>query len=102
MPWREICPMEEKLRFVAAVLAGERRMTELCASFGISRKTGYKWLGRYVRQGPAGLYDLPRVCVEFQFRRQLGSEISLCNVAARNMTQVLRLVVGVRRSVEPA
>ena len=25
------------------------------------------------------------VCVEFQFRRQLGYEISLCNVAARNM-----------------
>jgi transposase-like protein len=37
MPWREICPMDEKLRFVAAVLAAEQRMTELCASFGISR-----------------------------------------------------------------
>jgi putative transposase len=52
MPWREICPMDEKLRFVAAVLAAEQSMTELCASFGISRKTGYKWLGRYVRRGP--------------------------------------------------
>jgi len=60
MPWREICPMDEKLRFVAAVWAGERSMTELCVSFGISRKTGYKWLGRYARQGPAGLHDLPR------------------------------------------
>jgi hypothetical protein len=45
---------------------------------------------------------LTPVCVEFQFRRQLGSEISLCNVAARNMTQVLPLAVGARRSVEPA
>jgi putative transposase len=60
MPWREICPMDEKLRFVAAGLAGERSMTELCASFGISRKTGYKWLARYARQGPEGLHDLPR------------------------------------------
>ena len=34
--------------------------------------------------------------------RQLGSEISRCNVAARNMTQVLRLAVGARCSVEPA
>ena len=42
------------------------------------------------------------VCVEFQFRRQLGSEISLCNVAARNMTQVLPLAVGARHSVQPA
>jgi len=60
MPWREICPMDEKLRFVAAGLAGERSMTEMCASFGISRKTGYKWLARYARQGPEGLHDLPR------------------------------------------
>ena len=67
MPWQEvedavaeICPMDEKLRFVAAVLAGERSMTELCAGFGISRKTGYKWLARWARQGPEGLHDLPR------------------------------------------
>ena len=35
-------------------------MTELCERFGISRKTGYKWLGRYRELGPAGLHDLPR------------------------------------------
>jgi transposase InsO family protein len=32
-------------------------MTELCESFGISRKSGYKWLGRYEAEGPAGLMD---------------------------------------------
>jgi len=42
------------------------------------------------------------VCVEFQFRRQLGSEISRCNVGAKNMNQVLPLAVGAGRSVEPA
>ena len=60
MPWREICPMDEKLRFVAAVLSGEPSMTELCASFGVSRKTGYKWLLRYQRHRIEGLHELSR------------------------------------------
>ena len=60
MPWLEICPMEEKTRFIAAVLTAEESMTELCAEFGISRKTGYKWLARYQEGGPGGLYELSR------------------------------------------
>src|SRR5208337_1684037 len=50
----------------------------------------------------SGLYLLGPVCGEFQFRRQLGCEISRCNVAARNMTEGLRLAVEVRHSVRPA
>jgi putative transposase len=57
MPWREVCPMDEKMRLVEAVLADEESMTELCAEFGVSRKTGYKWLKRYAEAGPAGLRD---------------------------------------------
>src|SRR5215472_7559146 len=60
MPWREVCPMEEKLRFVAAALSAEESMSELCESFGISRKTGYKWLLRYQERGPEGLRDESR------------------------------------------
>src|SRR5438105_8156041 len=60
MPWLEVCPMDGKLSFIAAALEPEQSMTELCESFGISRKTGYKWLARFRRQGPAGLYDQPR------------------------------------------
>src|ERR1700732_5064229 len=60
MPWREICPMDEKMRLVAAGLADEHSMSELCASLGVSRKTGYKWLLRYRAQGAAGLHELSR------------------------------------------
>jgi putative transposase len=60
MPWREICPMDQKVSFVAAVLADEQSMTELCESYGISRKTGYKWLWRYEQHGPEGLRELSR------------------------------------------
>lgn len=60
MPWREVCPMDEKLLFVASVLVDESSMTELCESFGVSRKTGYKWLLRYREHGLEGLHELPR------------------------------------------
>ena len=32
-------------------------MTGLCREYGISRKTGYKWLGRYLSEGAAGLRE---------------------------------------------
>ena len=38
--------MDERLRFVARLLEGEK-MAELCREFGISRKTGYKIFTRY-------------------------------------------------------
>jgi len=57
MPWQEVCYMDERMRFVGAVLRGEESMAALCEEYGVSRKTGYKWLGRYLGQGPAGLQD---------------------------------------------
>ncbi len=41
MPWKECKPMDERLRFVARLLEGEK-MAALCREFGISRPTGYK------------------------------------------------------------
>ena len=50
--------MNERVRFVADVLRGERTMTELCQTYGIARKTGYKWVERFHVAGPSGLEDL--------------------------------------------
>jgi putative transposase len=60
MVWRETGIMDERLRFVVDCLSGEETMSALCAAYGISRKCGYKWLGRYREFGPEGLHDLPR------------------------------------------
>jgi putative transposase len=57
MPWRESCAMDERIRFVGADLSGHFSMTELCARFSISRKTGYKWRARYAASGAAGLAE---------------------------------------------
>ena len=64
MPWMECSVMEERLRFVALVLDGES-MSDVCRSFGISRKTGYKLFNRYKEHGLAALSDRSRRPVRY-------------------------------------
>ena len=59
MPWKECHVVDERLRFVARLLDGEK-MAALCAEFGISRKTGYKIFDRYKDCGVHGLTDRSR------------------------------------------
>ena len=59
MPWQECNRMEERLRFVARLLEGEK-MAVVCRDFGISRKTGYKIYNRYKDYGLKGLEDRAR------------------------------------------
>ena len=56
--------MEERLRFVARLLEGER-MSDVCRSFGISRKTGYKIYNRYKAEGIEALCDRSRRPVRY-------------------------------------
>lgn len=55
MAWRENCPMNEKLKFIAAWQTEEHSISELCRQFNISRKTGYKILARYEKESVDGL-----------------------------------------------
>jgi putative transposase len=59
MPWRECCKMDERLRFVARLLEGEK-MAVVCREFDISRKTGHKIFSRYKDCGLEGLTDRSR------------------------------------------
>ncbi len=59
MPWKECHVMDERLRFVARLLEGEK-MAPLCAEFGISRKTGYKIFDRYKACGVDAFTDRSR------------------------------------------
>lgn len=49
--WREFVDFAEK---------GHEPFSAICARFGISRKTGYKWLNRFRAEGEAGLVELSR------------------------------------------
>ena len=60
MPWKEVEPMEEKLKFVTLARTGRFTVAELCREFGISGKTGHKYLARYAEFGSAGLSEHSR------------------------------------------
>ncbi len=60
MPWKEATPMSERKAFVGETLRAEVSISALCRQFGISRKTGYKWLKRYQEEGGRGLEDQSR------------------------------------------
>ena len=54
MPWRESTCMSQRAEFMAEAGLGKLRFSALCARYGISRKTGYKYLAR------AGVEELSR------------------------------------------
>ncbi len=60
MPWKEVCPMEERAKFVVECIRGELTMSELCRKYEISRKTGYKWWARFQIDGRSNLSDRSR------------------------------------------
>ena len=81
MPWKECTRVEERLRFVARILEGEK-MASVCREFGISRKTGYKIFNRYKDCGLEGLAD--------QSRRPHRS-------SRRLAFQLERTIIGIKR-----
>ena len=57
MPWKVETLMSAREEFIALVLSGSVSMSELCRRFGISRKTGCKWVRRYAEGGEDSLRD---------------------------------------------
>ena len=80
MPWKECSVMDERLRFVARILEGEP-MSDVCRSFGISRKTGYKLFARYKQDGPVALADRSRRPV--RYANQLPAQVETLIVSSK-------------------
>jgi len=59
MPWKECNAMDERVKFIARFLEGEK-VAALAREFGISRKTAYKIIERYQDTGLEGLTDRSR------------------------------------------
>jgi putative transposase len=60
MPWKETCAVDQRIALIADWVRDEWTMTELAARYGISRKTAYKWVGRYDEDGAPGLVEQSR------------------------------------------
>lgn len=60
MPWKVGTMSEIRLSFVQEIVELKRSMAATCQKYGVSRKTGYKWLGRYRARGADELVDQSR------------------------------------------
>ncbi len=72
--------MDDRIRFIARLLDGEG-MSDVCRSFGISRKTGYKIFNRYKEAGLDALTDRSRRPV--RYANQLPEQIERIIVATK-------------------
>src|SRR5262245_36710318 len=97
MPWTERSIVSIRKDFVLKALAKDEPVTELCRRFGISRKTGYKWLARFKAQGIDGLVDESRRllsspnAVSLEMPREiLEIRRSHCSWGVRKIRTILR------------
>ena len=60
MPWKEINPMGQKIQMIADWQTEQFDITDLSYKYKISRKTVYKWITRYAKEGADGLRDRSR------------------------------------------
>jgi transposase InsO family protein len=51
MPWLEINVREQRMQFVIEAIAPDATLSAVCRKYGISRKTGYRWVARYRATG---------------------------------------------------
>jgi transposase-like protein len=57
MPWKTSCYKTQRWEFIQQFLRQKNKVAELCRRWSISRKTAYKWIGRFKERGRFGLYQ---------------------------------------------
>lgn len=82
MAWENFKVEQQRLQAVKAYVSGAASMTDICKTYGISRKTGYKWCERFLTHGELGLKDLsktphklPRCYTEEQINRAIDIKL---------------------------
>lgn len=101
MPWQELAPVNLRMRFVTEWQTGFWSTTGLCAEYGVSRKTGYKWLRRYLQAGPAGLQDQSRRPVSHPYTTEPAVVEALLECRRRHPTWGARKLLKVLRDQAP-
>lgn len=79
MPWRECDKMDEKVKFIARLLDGEK-MAVLCREFNISRKTGYQIRDKYLRFGQEAFIEQKRTPYRYANKLPVQIEIMILDL----------------------
>ena len=101
MPWQRVTPVELRFEFNQAYASGLCSMTELCDQYGISRKTGYKWVDRYRAEGRAGLADQSRRPHDSPRATEPAIVELLCEARRRHPTWSARKLIAVLQRQHP-
>jgi transposase InsO family protein len=81
MPWKESSAVDLRMRLALDGASGLYTMSDLAGQYGISRKTAYKWVGRFLEEGIEGLEDRP--CVADVVANRTSAEVEGWLVALR-------------------
>src|SRR4051794_18714757 len=101
MSWKTTNAQKEKERFILEYGSGDYGVAEMARRYGISRKTAYKWVGRYEREGLSGLtersrapHDHPNELSEEMVERILGLKARWPSFGAPKLYCKLQRLVG--------
>lgn len=72
MPWKTNDNKEQRWRFIQEYLRNKNGVSAQCRRWVISRKTAYKWIGRFKERGRFGLGDRRRVARRVANRPSAG------------------------------
>jgi transposase InsO family protein len=84
MAWKETHAMDERMMFVSEWRSEEYSVAELCRRYGVSRKTGYKFIERYLVEGVDGLKDRSRAPHHHANTVSVESEAAVLAVRAKH------------------
>ncbi len=72
MPWKGVALSEQRENFIRDYRLGYYELSELCRRFGVSRKTGHKWIRRWEEEGLGGWRTAPGVHMAVHSRPRGG------------------------------
>ena len=85
MPWKEISIVKTRQEFCLRAFKSEENFTQICRKFGVSTKTGYKWLKRFEESGVAGLEDKPPVAKTIRNKTEYKTQMRLIKIKGKHM-----------------
>ena len=74
--------MDQRKKFILEAFDNEKSFTDICADYGISTKTGYKWKARFIQGGMPALQEKSRR--PFNAGRPLPEEVVLEIIRFKN------------------
>ena len=103
MPWKPMKILDLRLEFVELASHEAMPMNQLCERFGMSRKTGYKWLQRYRSEGKPGLVNRPRTPLHISERTPRRVEALLLQLRLEHPAWCARKLwhILTRRGITP-